>query len=245
MADQIEHTERMLERTPGRSTAGADILIYLVVAFGLWELEELLRRVGAYPYPGLFDGGMSLILSFVLVWGLVKWRAQRWRDLGLKKPARWWTIPLWGVVVLVVSIVAQLTIVPLLARLLNVPPPDLSRYDAVTGNFGLFLICAGGSMVTGGFVEEVIYRGFMIDRLGRLFGGGKTGVRVAALACGIPFGLVHFQWGIGGMMVTAVMGSVLGIMYLVTKRNLWPLIAAHATMDFILMLQVYLGVLSP
>lgn len=41
------------------------------------------------------------------------------------------------------------------------------------------------------------------------------------------------------MLVTTVMGSILGLMYRVTRRNLWPLIAAHAALDAIMLLQVY------
>lgn len=37
------------------------------------------------------------------------------------------------------------------------------------------------------------------------------------------------------MLLTMVMGSVLGLMYLMAKRNLWPLIPAHATLDALLM----------
>jgi membrane protease YdiL (CAAX protease family) len=221
-----------------------DILIYLAAGSAFWGLEELMRAVDMFPFPGLFDGGISLILSFFVVVGLMKWRGQGWADLGLKKAARWWTIPLWGLVVLIVTLIGQLPVVPLLARLLHAPPPDFSRYDVIRDNLPLFLIAAGGAMITGGFIEEFIYRGLMIDRLGRIFGGDKRGLRLGALLCGVPFGLIHFQWGVGGMLVTAVMGSVLGLMYLATRRNLWPLIAAHATLDFILMLQVYLGVLT-
>lgn len=225
--------------------AGVDLLVYLATAFGFWAGEEALRASDLYPLPGLFAGGMTLILSFFVVVGLMRWRGQSWSDLGLQKPRRWWNIPLWGLGVLAVSVAAQMTIVPLLARLLDAPPPDLSKYDIIRHNLPMFLLAAGGAMITGGFIEELIYRGLMIDRLGRLFGGGKRGLHLAALCCGLPFGLIHFQWGVGGILVTAVMGSVLGFMYLATRRNLWPLIAAHATLDIILMLQVYLGVLSP
>ena len=98
-------------------------------------------------------------------------------------------------------------------------------------------------MVTGGFIEEFIYRGLMVDRLARIFGGGKRGLVWAGLSCGVPFGLIRFQWGVGGMIGTAVMGSAPGLMYLATRRNLWPLIAGHATLDAILMAQVYYGVI--
>ena len=38
------------------------------------------------------------------------------------------------------------------------------------------------------------------------------------------------------------MGLALGISYLLVKRNLWVLILAHAYMDTVLMVQMYLGV---
>jgi len=146
--------------------------------------------------------------------------------------------------VIVVNIAAQMTFVPLVGLLFDVPQPDLSRYDPVVGNLRMFLIAVSGAMVTGGFIEEFIYRGLMVDRVARLFGGGKRGLILGALLCGVPFGLVHFKWGVGGMVGTTIMGSALGLMYLATKRNLWPLVAGHAALDFILMLQVYLGVLK-
>ncbi len=37
------------------------------------------------------------------------------------------------------------------------------------------------------------------------------------------------------------MGLALGMSYLLVKRNLWVTILAHAYMDTILMLQMYLG----
>jgi membrane protease YdiL (CAAX protease family) len=238
------HENTVLGKGPGRLGAIVDILVYLGAALGFWGLEELLRYVDKFPYPGLFDGAMSLVLSFFVVVGIMKLRGQSWSHFGLKKPRHWWTIPLWGFIVLLVVVALQTTIVPLLSKLLNLPAPDLSRYDVIKGNLSVFLLAAIGVMITGGFIEEFIYRGFMVDRIGRVLGGGKWGVRLAALLCGIPFGLVHFQWGIGGMFVTVIMGSVLGLMYLATRRNLWPLIAAHATLDFIMLLQVYLGLLS-
>jgi membrane protease YdiL (CAAX protease family) len=153
-------------------------------------------------------------------------------------------VPAWGLVVLAVNIAAQLTLAPALAALFSLPAPDVSQYSVLRGNLGLFLLATAGSMVTGGFIEEVIYRGLMVDRLSRLFGGGRRGAALGALTCGIPFGLVHFEWGLGGILATAVMGATLGLMYLATRRNLWPLVAAHAALDLILMLQAYLGVIG-
>jgi membrane protease YdiL (CAAX protease family) len=207
-------------------------------------VEEWVRAAGRFPLPGLLDGAPTLVGSFFVAVGLMRRRGQGWDAFGLKRPRRWWSIPAWGFVVLVVNVVAQLTVVPLLSALLNVPPADLTRYDAMRGNLKVFAIVTPGAMLTGGFMEEFLYRGMMIDRLARILGGGKRSALFAALACGIPFGLVHFQWGVGGILLTTVMGTVLGLMYLATRRNLWPLVIGHATMDFILLLQVYRGAIG-
>jgi len=229
---------------PGRIGSLLDIVIYFAAAMAAFGVEEILRAFGWFPYPGLFDGALSLLIGFFAVVWLMKRRGQGWPALGLRRPARWWSIPVWAIAVFAVTVVLQLTIVPLLAVVFDLPPPDLSRYDVIVGNFPLFLVSTLGAMVTGGFIEEVIYRGFMVDRLARLLGGTKGAVVLGALLCGVPFGLIHFKWGIGGIMSTAVMGASLGLMYLATRKNLWPLIVAHASLDFILMLQVYTGALT-
>lgn len=232
--------------TPGRLGAAADIVIFIAASLALWFVEKGMRSAGWLPFDAVGDGALALIGGFFVVLALMRWRGQHTSDLGLRRPQRrWWFIPLWGFIVLVVNVVAQLTIVPTLGALFNLPPPDLTRYASIHGNFSLFVVTALGAMVTGGFMEEVIYRGFMIDRLKRLLGGGRRGLVAAALLCGVPFGLIHFQWGVGGIFLTTVMGSLLGAMFLATRGNLWPLVAAHATMDFILMLQVYVQGVTP
>ncbi len=239
IADNSPRTDDRRGLKLSRLDALTDIALYLLIAAAFWFAEEGLRALGLYPYAGLADGALSLVLSLFVVMGINRKRGGSSADLGLKRPARWWTIPLWGFLVLLVNIILQITVVPLLAKLLGLPALDLSKYDALQGNLPLAIGAGLGAMFTGGFIEEVIYRGFIMGRLIPLFGGGKRAPLLAGLACGIPFGLIHFQWGLGGMFVTAVMGSALGLMFLATKRNLWPLIAAHATLDMILMIQVY------
>jgi membrane protease YdiL (CAAX protease family) len=230
---------------PSRRDAFLDIAIYVLAGAALWFGEEALRSAGRFPYPGLLDGAFALIGMFLVGVILMKWRGQTVADFGLKRPRRgWWFVPVWAVLVLIAYAISQITVVPLLGKLLNVPPADFSRYQPLVGNLTLFLIITPGAMITGGFMEEFLYRGLMIDRLGRIFGGGKRALWLAAILNGVPFGLIHFEWGIGGILMTAVMGLVMGLMFLATRRNLWPLVLAHATLDFLLLLQVYLGVLD-
>lgn len=227
-----------------RFQAILDVGAFIAFSVAVYGCEEWLRSAGLFPFPDAFDGAPTLIASFFLIVGIMKWRGQGWRDFGLIRPRRWWWIPAWGVLVLVVNLVSQNTIVPLLSLWFELDPPDFSRYDMVRDNLGMLLVMTAGAMVTGGFMEEFVYRGMMIDRLGTLFGGGRKGLWAAALLNGLPFGIIHFEWGIGGVVLTTVMGSVLGLMYLATGRNLWPLVFAHASLDALLLTGLYLGVIG-
>jgi len=225
-----------------RGDAALDILLTLGVGGVLYGLEMGLRARGLLPQSGMYTGILTLVGTFFFVLWLVRWRGEGPAVLGLRRPPTWWFVPVWGLVVFLVTVGLQLTVVPALAWLFDLPALDVSQYDLLRGNLPLFIVAALGSMFTGGFIEEVVYRGLMVDRLTRIFGGGRRGQLLGALACGIPFGLIHYEWGFGGIFVTAVMGTTLGLMFLATRRNLWPLVAAHASMDFLLMLQAYLGI---
>jgi membrane protease YdiL (CAAX protease family) len=227
---------------PTPAQAAFDLALFIVTAIGFYAIEEMLRRADLFPFPAAFNGVVTLVGSFFVAVALMKWRGQSWPAFGLKAPGRWWSIPVWALAILIVNIVAQNTVVPALGAALELTPPDFSRYDAVYQNLPMLLLIGSGAMITGGFIEEFLYRGLVINRLATLFGGGRSGLLAAALLNGLPFGIIHFEWGLGGILMTTVMGSVLGVMFLLTGRNLWPLIVAHATLDALLMTMLYFGV---
>jgi membrane protease YdiL (CAAX protease family) len=233
-----------VERTLGRGAALADVLLTVLVSGLLYAAELGLQQIGVVPESGLYTGVITLVGTLLFVIWLVRWRGEGLAALGLRRPPTWWFIPAWGLAVLGVNVALQLTVVPALGALLGLPAADVSQYAVLRGNLPMFLAVAAGAMFTGGFIEEVVYRGLMVDRLARVFGGGRRGRLLGALACGIPFGLIHYEWGVGGILLTAVMGSTQGLMFLVTRRSLWPLVVAHAGLDLILLAYAYLGLLG-
>ena len=87
--------------------------------------------------------------------------------------------------------------------------------------------------------EEVIYRGFLITRLSELGANGKWATRSSVVVSAIVFGLVHYNWGVMGIIQTTFMGLALGISYVLVGRNLWIPILAHGYMDTILLVGQY------
>lgn len=64
---------------------------------------------------------------------------------------------------------------------------------------------------------------------------------MAVAISSIAFGLVHFEWGLAGMVQTGFMGVAFGVAYLAVGRNLWVTVLAHGYMDTILLVQLYLA----
>ena len=98
-----------------------------------------------------------------------------------------------------------------------------------------------GTYIVASFGEEVIYRGFIINRLTELGLDSKIGRVIVIFISALIFGLAHYQWGPMGIVQTGFMGSVLGFFYLKLKKRIWILVLAHAYMDTILLVQMYLA----
>jgi membrane protease YdiL (CAAX protease family) len=108
-------------------------------------------------------------------------------------------------------------------------------------NIGMLLLTLAGVYIVSSFGEEVIYRGFLITRISQIGTDSRKAITIAIILSSIIFGLIHYSWGPMGMVQTGFMGLALGICYIKLKRRLWILILAHAYMDSILMIQMYMA----
>jgi len=128
------------------------------------------QTVGAGVGPKLFLVGRMVLLVALCTW-LLRRDGERWRDLGLRRPARWWVVPLLvlGGFVLLVVLSGWLRSVVLPA--IGAPPPQPSALAAIRGDLTQYLFY--GFIVSWGsaaFGEELLLRGFVLDRLVKLNG---------------------------------------------------------------------------
>ncbi len=80
-----------------------------------------------------------------------------------------------------------------------------------------------------------------MTRCAEFFDDQKLGNRIAILLSTVVFALIHYDWGVMGVIQTGCMGFVLAYAYLRVHRNLWVNIIAHGMMDTILFVQLYLA----
>lgn len=216
-----------------------DILIVIAVSVAAHLAESWARDLGVFPLGEDARGVTAVLAGTVTAVVLVFKRGGSLRELGFKRPRRWWTVPFWVVGILTAYIVVQNAVPVVVSLLIDLPPPDLSRHNAVAGNLGAAIAMAVVLPFTASIPEELIYRGFLMDRLTRLFGAGAGGAILTVTVQSLVFGSVHFGWGIGGMIMTTMMGAVWGTAFLLCGRNLWIVIIAHTVGHLALVAQLY------
>jgi membrane protease YdiL (CAAX protease family) len=188
-----------------------------------------------------YAGPISALCAVALITALLRRRGMRWGDLGMRRPSRplrlFWQVP----VVLVAWLAASFGAVTLVGHYL--PSPDTSaRFGHLAGNLPATVRWIAIGWLTGGFAEEMIFRGFVLNRLEALLPRGARGSVVAVLLQAFVFGAAHvFNRGLFGLLVLGTVGAVLGTFYLVFGRNLWPTILAHGLGNTLGMLARCLG----
>lgn len=189
---------------------------------------------------GIESRGVLAVLSGCLAALAVTLFAGRpFSHLGFRKPARWWVALLWAVGIFLFFGIAQ-NLVPIMVNLvIELPQPDYSRYDFIKGNLTAAILMAIGLPLLAAVPEEIIYRGFLIERLHVTLGEFRGSEYRAVVLQALIFGAIHFQWGVGGVLVTVIMGLVWGLAFLLCGRNLWIVIFAHSLGHVVLVSQIY------
>lgn len=119
--------------------------------------------------------------------------------------------------------------------------PDLSFFRRLAGNPKLLVVMLLLVWTLAAFGEELVYRGFVMNRLAD-FGKGTKGAWVASLlVMSIVFGFAHYEQGITGIIDEGFMGFLLGLAYLACDRKLAVPIIGHGVQDTVDMILLFLG----
>jgi membrane protease YdiL (CAAX protease family) len=186
---------------------------------------------------------LAYVLGVVLATIVLKRRGSGWREIGLARPDSWRKTILLGLGAFVVTSLAYVAIQEIMQYLpgLEIAPADKSNYNPIYGNLPLLIVYLAATWTTIAFGEEMLFRGFLLNSLAGFFRHTTAKWVLALIGSSLIFGLVHFSWGIAGVVETTIMGLVLGFIYLRTGHNLWVTIIAHGlmnTMAFVLIFSV-------
>ena len=132
-------------------------------------------------------------------------------------------------------------ILPLLRRVTG-EPLDLAQFASLKGNSGTLLLLTAASWISAAFPEELLYRGYILNRLADVTGRSTAGWAASAALVSLTFGLAHHAQGITGVLDNVLAGGLFAILYFASGRNLWLPILAHGLIDTTSVVLLYLGI---
>ena len=178
---------------------------------------------------------------FLLGWISLRWRGLGWRDVGLARPTNWRRTIVIGVLGGIGIELLELFITqPLLVKLTG-KMPDFSDLGELHGNGKLVLLYLALTWTLAAFGEEMVYRGYLMNRVAGLFRNSKIAWMISLIAVSFVFGLGHIDQGITGQVENMIDGALLAAIFLATGCNLWAAIIAHGLTDTIDIVLMYMG----
>jgi len=209
-----------------------DIIVLIAVVIGIDA------AAGAIYQPRTMEGGyvFALIVQMLEVaaaWLLIRLRGETLPDIGLRRPKSWPRT--FGIAVAVAAIFFAGIYLSERAGFHR----DLSRFAALQGNLRLALVGVCYVLIGAGFYEEFMFRGFLMQSLAMLFGQSRVAWGTALVIQAVLFGALHAYQNPLGMLITGTLGALLGLLVILSGRNLWPAIIGHGLFDASRMILFY------
>ncbi|HET7226795.1 MAG TPA: type II CAAX endopeptidase family protein [Candidatus Eisenbacteria bacterium] len=221
-----------LERPPAPATAPDDAFAARLRGFG---------PVGLLAIVAILLGGNAFVAPLVplpvgaglaLLWA---WRSRTpWRAIGWVRPRRWaGTLVLGAAIGVALKLAMKAVVMPLLGA-----PAVNPAYHFLAGNRAL-LPFAIYAMLEAGIAEETVFRGFLFERFGRLWGRSPRATAATTVIVSALFALAHLQGqGVPGAEQAAFTGLALAGLYLASGSLALPM-AAHAAFDLTALAMIY------
>ena len=178
-----------------------------------------------------------LLLGCLSLW----LRQSGWREIGMGRPASWRRTILLGTGIAVAWHILDFAVVVPLLRRVTGESLDLSEFSSLRGNLPELLYWVALSWMLAAFGEEMVYRGYILNRLADLFGRSRAGWALSLTIMGLLFGVGHIYLGTLGLVLNTVDGIVLGVLYLASGRNLWLTVIQHGVANTIGFILIFLG----
>ncbi|WP_417322239.1 CPBP family intramembrane glutamic endopeptidase [Erythrobacter aureus] len=197
-----------------------------------------------------FSGPISLLFTLIVLTLYLRTKGVGWRDMGFVRLPDWKSrllvLPKAGFIFLL--FIGGVALVVLGGEQIGFVKPEglpegvEARWGDVEGNLPMLLLWLAVVWTSAALGEEMFFRGYMVTRiqdgLGRLRGASVLAVLLPALI----FGFAHFYYqGLFGFVMTGMIGLVLGLGFLILRRNIYPLVLVHGMVDTISFIAVYRG----
>ena len=202
--------------------------LFLVMAIHALEIKD---------FPAIF---FTFPLSWISLW----LRKLGWRGVGLRKPISWLRTIGLGILIGVAWQLVEFWIIDPLILQAGGIPVDLSQFERLPGSIPNLIAWIIIGWLLGAFPEEMILRGYMINRFVDLLGDNRKGITIGVLVGSVLFAIGHMNLGIGIVIENFIFALVFAGLYLAARRNLWLPIIAHGVYNSMGFVLIYLGLIQ-
>lgn len=159
------------------------------------------------------------------------------KALGFSSPDSWTATLVGGVATgIVLKVVMKALVMPLLGA-----PPTNAAYQYLTGNAAALPGIILTVLVQAALAEEVLYRGYLFERLGALLGREPRAIAITVVVSSVLFAAAHYaDQGLPGVAQAAVTGIVFGGIF-AWKRQLALVMVVHAAFDLTAVTLIFFG----
>ncbi|MEY2495257.1 MAG: protease family protein [Verrucomicrobiota bacterium] len=182
---------------------------------------------------------LPLSAILVLVWARLS--RTPWTELGYVRPKSWVRTVAFGIIFgAAFKLVMKAIVMPVFGA-----PPINEAYHFLAGNRAampgmLWLIIVGA-----GFGEETVFRSYLFERFGKLFGRRAWTETLTVVLTSIWFGAIHYPvQGLAGAEQATIVGLVFGMIFAL-RRQIVLLMVAHVAFDLTALALIYWDVETP
>ncbi len=115
-------------------------------------------------------------------------------------------------------------------------PPTLGAFRAIQQSRSNLLIGIVVAWVLGGFIEELIFRGIILQSIEALVSAwiaAPMAAAIAVCAAALGAGLIHLYQGLRAAIIVTQLSVLFGLLFVVSGHNLWAVILCHGLYDTI------------
>ena len=215
---------------------------YLAITLGYRPESDFISLGGDLVLLGGPLIYLGICITLLLFWAAARLRGASWKTFGVQRQTRWIRMILFSLGLTFLIILALDFLADILYQILpTAEPPGMSRFAALEGNLPNLVLNVIFIWISAGFIEELIWRGYLINRLSDVFGKTRLASVFAILCSSALFGIAHYYQGLSGMLLTGATGLIFSIAFLLGNRNIWPLVITHGLINSLSFSLMYLN----
>jgi membrane protease YdiL (CAAX protease family) len=185
--------------------------------------------------------GLGVIAALVIIGATIWLRGDGLNGLGFFRPENWNSTVLWSILLGIALAFASTLLLEPLSDKVTKGSTDHSAFEGLRGNLRNFLFVLLLVWILVAFMEEIIFRGYVMGEIAELIGTSKAALAVNVILSSILFGLAHWYQGKSGALSTGIIGAVLGILFIASGFNLWLPILTHGFIDTVGLFLIYVN----